>query len=152
MTTNLFDFTLFYFKIIHTNKNKSDISMIKREVDPVLAYLGIETYQEIQQYIKSVAFKRETKEYLNESLSFIESCYLLFLIIHYSCEILEGNNQLHVEIKFRASDMKIFNDLRKYYPTLLELLDKSQEDGFNVVVESQEDFINYVRNKKKELH
>jgi len=125
--------------------------MKKREIDPVLTYLGIENYQNIQQYIKSVAFKRETNEYLSKSLSFIESCYLLFLIIHYNCEIKKGNNLLHVEIKFQDNDMKNFNQLREFYPTLLELLDKSHDDGFNIVVESQEDFINYVKNKKKEL-
>lgn len=125
--------------------------MKNRKPDPVLAYLGIEHYQDIENYIKSVALKRETKDYLSKSLSYIESCYLLFLIIHHSCEINKGNNQLHMEIKFQTNDMKKFNQLREFHPTLLELLDKSLDDGFNIVVESQDDFINYINNKKKEL-
>lgn len=114
----------------------------------LLDFLEFQSFQEVEQHVRSVNLPRESGLQLSEVVSIVEICQLLFLLITRDVKI-EQYNKSNVLVRHNFHKEKSFHELGLCSPALHNLLDKSQDSGFLILISEQYNIKEYISKMKE---
>ncbi len=120
---------------------------MNQQNNDLLQFLGFNYYQEIEEYIKAVHLPYGSKQLLNQPINVIEICLLIYILIDKKSSFnLEcKNDRIFIKHNFHENEDYIL--LKNIYPGLYELLSKSTQCGFMLVLNQPYNFLDFLQSK-----
>jgi hypothetical protein len=118
-------------------------------MEELLKSLGIKSFQEVEDIIRSVHLPRESGQYLKSIVPLPQICQLLYLMVTRDIEIVDVSiTTVLVKHTFHKEDG--FDLIREHNPELYELLNKSRETGFHILISQKQNILEYITKMKEE--
>ncbi len=115
----------------------------------LLQFLGFEYYQEIEEYIKAVHLPYGSNQLLEQPVSLIEICLLIYFFIQKKYLFNHEENKddrLLIKHDFhKHEDMELLKDT---YLGLYNLIIKSADCGFIIILNSENNFFEFMSKLK----
>jgi hypothetical protein len=130
-------------------------------MEELLKKIGIKSLFEIEDIIRSVHLPRGSTEYIRDVIPLPQICQLLYLMITRDVSIepynnnnnnknkKDNNKNTHVLIKHNFHQEDNFNGMSEYSPELHDLLNKSRETGFLILIANKHNVSEYISEMKK---
>ncbi|MGB2111506.1 MAG: hypothetical protein ACPHY8_07015 [Patescibacteria group bacterium] len=125
---------------------------MNQQNNDLLQFLGFEYYQEIEEYIKAVYLPYGSKKVLEQPVNLIEICLLVYILVQQENILYENHQNDRILIKHNFHEYEDIKLLKDTYPGLCDLIEKSSESGFIIILNSQNNILDFIQTKKGEKY
>ena len=124
---------------------------MNQQNNDLLKFLGFEYYQEIEEYIKAIHLPYGSNQLLEQPVSLIEICLLIYIFTEKKYLINHEGKDDRILIKHDFHEHEDIKLLKNTYLGLYNLIIKSADCGFIIVLNLENNFFEFMSKLKSNI-